>query len=266
MFTPKNFYEEWDRFISAWYQDIHALDPLMDKNNSLSIDHLPEPFYGDMEDNCSIVIINLNPGTGLCDQCWLRKNVLGLFVNDVLKSGTYSAYAKAFPLIPGPGTIKARGPEPSINWWKSRNAWMERILSHTKSDSSKKPFAIELVPLHSKSFKVANTVEYVKSMPAALNIFDAIGYAIEHSDAKMGLAIGRPIYDVLTNESFKDWAYHDVPMTDKEKTPLDVKRHYQVIENSTKTHRILCTWSEGSNKAPSKDFEPEEGKLIEKYF
>ena len=49
-----NFYAELDRFISAWYQDNHASDPLMDQKKPLSIDHLPEPFYGDME-NCSIV-------------------------------------------------------------------------------------------------------------------------------------------------------------------------------------------------------------------
>lgn len=143
MFKPKDFYDEWDKFISAWYQDRHALDPLMDKKNSLSIDHLPEPFYGDMdEDKCSIVIINLNPGTGLCEQCWFRKNESGLFVNDVMNcrdvnnSISCSTYAKSFPLIPGPGKIAAKGPEPSITWWKSRNAWMKRILSHTKANSS----------------------------------------------------------------------------------------------------------------------------------
>ena len=138
MYTPKSFYDEWDRIISDWYQDKNTLEQLMDENKSLSIDHLPEPYYGDM-DECSIVIINLNPGTGLCDQCWIRREEPNLFVNDVLKSKKYSTYAKSFPLIPGPGKIAAKGPEPSITWWKSRNAWMKRILSHTKANSSKKP-------------------------------------------------------------------------------------------------------------------------------
>ena len=67
------------------------------------------------------------------------------------------------------------------------------------------PFAIELVPLHSKSFKVAKTDDYVKKMAAnypGLDVIEAIEYAIAHSDAQMGLAVSRPIYDVLTQNGF----------------------------------------------------------------
>ena len=253
-----NYVEQWNRIISDWFQDKESLRPLLDEKESLSIDHIPEPFYGNMEE-CSIVIINMNPGMGLCDQCWSNQDQQGLFVNDVKNINSYSTYVKDFPLLPNQNKGFPKGPKPSIDWWKSRYAWINRILSHKGIKcTNKKPFAIELVPLHSKSFDV-KPVKYVAAHPN-LDLFKAIEYAINASDAKMGLAIGKPIYTVLT----RNGGYNDVcgklqPNTKK-------KRYYQVIENEEKTHRILCTWSASSNKAPSKDFDSYEESLINEFF
>ena len=159
--SPADFYKEWDDVISAWLKCSDPFDaqknPLQSLNDgTLSLQHLPEPYYGNM-DNPSIVIINLNPGTGLHEQCHLRKNVPGILVNDVKNAG-YSKMAKVFPLDGMSPNVHM--PQKSINWWVSRLEWIKHILDVRKQmnlsiDLNKKPFAIELVPLHSKSFKVS---------------------------------------------------------------------------------------------------------------
>ena len=249
---PSLFYSEWDQIIKDWYINKNALASLMDKGKSLSLDHVPEPFYGDM-DNCSIVIINLNPGTGLCEQSWHNQNSPTMMVNDI-KRTSYSSFAKGFPMLLG------KGPAPSVNWWKIRKAWIDRILNAKQVNNYKMPFAIELVPLHSKSFKVANTDAYVKMMAKNhpnLDVIDAIVYAIGKSDAKMGLAVGKPIYDVLTNNGF-------VVICKPFQPDPNIKRSYAVIGRNGHPE-ILCTWSSGSNSAPAKSFVIHE-KIIIKYF
>jgi hypothetical protein len=251
--TPLLFYSEWNQIIKDWYTTKNALASLMDKGHSLSLDHVPEPYYGDM-DNCSIVIINLNPGTGLCEQCWQNQNKPAMMVNEIKEDG-YSSFAQSFPML------QKKGPKPSVNWWKIRKAWIDRILNAEQVNNDKMPFAIELVPLHSKSFKVANTDSYVKMMAKNhpnLDVIDAIEYAIGKSDAKMGIAVGRPIYDVLTNNGF-----------DTIRAPFSpdpgIKRSYAVIGRNGHPE-ILCTWSSGSNSAPAEAFAIHEQEIIHEYF
>ena len=258
--TPNIYYSEWDQIIQNWYSNPNALNSLMDKGRSLSMDHVPEPYYGDM-DNCSVVIINLNPGTGLCEQCWKDQNNTSIMVNEIKKS-SYSCFAKSFPLLRG------KGPEPSINWWKIRKAWIDRILKVKQVNSTKMPFAIELVPLHSKSFKIADTESYVKTMTSNhpnLDVIDAIEYAIGKSEAKMGLAIGKPIYEVLLKNGFSHVQGNGIswPL----KPDPAVNRFYCVIgKDSDPAIRILCTWSYGSNSAPASSFEVHERALLKVFF
>lgn len=250
---PSLFYSEWDRIIREWYANKNALACLMDKGHTLSMNHVPEPYYGDM-DNCSIVIINLNPGTGLLEQHWNNRNNPTMMVNEI-KQTSYSGFSRSFPMLAGSG----KGPAPSVKWWKRRKAWIDRILNSAQVDDRNMPFAIELVPLHSKSFKVAQTDGYVKKMATNypdLDVIEAIEYAIAHSDAKMGLAVGRPIYDVLTQNGF------DIICKPFSPDP-GIKRTYAVIGRKEK---ILCTWSSGSNSAPAKAFAGHEKSIIQKYI
>ena len=264
--TPADFYKEWDDVISKWLKCKDPFDaqknPLTNLNDgTLSLQHLPEPYYGDM-DYPSIVIINLNPGTGLCEQCHLRNKVSGILVNDV-KNASYSKMAKVFPIDHMSPNVHM--PLESINWWTSRLEWIKHILKVREDmgisiDKKKKPFAIELVPLHSKSFKVSKAAEYVKNKyPAVLG---AIEYAITKSDAQMGLAIGKPIYETLTTIG----GYTDLLTTPKEQQPdKNIKRFYGILAKNN-VPEILCTWSSGSNKAPSSDAFAELEKDIVKQF
>ncbi len=272
--TPDIFYSEWDKIIDAWLkckdsfdEIINPLKDLNDDKKSLSLQYLPEPYYGDM-DQCSIVIINLNPGTGLCEQCHLRRGVKDLLVNDVKKNG-YSKIAKAFPLDGKQSSVHL--PKESLDWWKSRLEWIDRILEcklgadyiKSKEDKKdkKKPFAVELVPLHSKSFKVDAT-NYINAKYAS--IIGVIDYAISKSDAKMGLAVGKPICNVLLQNGYQI-VYPANGTIDTPYKPKSKERYYCVIANSKGT-RILCTWSSGSNKAPSDDFQSDEHIIIKKVF
>ena len=175
--------------------------------------------------------------------------------------------AKGFPLD---GESKVPMPEESLNWWASRLEWINRILDYRlkqlnvnidkKKLDKKKPFALELVPLHSKSFKVSNAGDYVSKKYTIIG--DVIEYAIVKSKAQMGLAIWKPIFDVLT----KDYKYKTI--AGDPSNPLHTQkkeRDYRVIK-SPKGRLILCTWASGSNKAPSKDFEKDEENIIKTYF
>lgn len=269
-FTSAEFYEAWDDVIKAWLECGDSFDaqknPLNVLNDgTLSLQHLPEPYYGDM-DNPSIVIINLNPGTGLCEQCHLRKDVPGILVNDV-KNPPYSKMAKVFPLYGISPNVHM--PRESINWWQSRLEWINHILTVREKmgipidRNKKKPFAIELVPLHSKSFKVSKAPDYVKNKYPA--VLDAIEHAITKSDAKMGLAIGKPIYDTL-----KQFGYKDITLENDKQPGINIKRDYRVLEKETENGtalKILCTWSSGSNKAPARDpFWVLEERIIKDYL
>lgn len=247
---PNDYYDEWDRLIKDWYNNASALSAFIGRG--LSLNYLPEPFYGDME-NCSLVVINLNPGKGLSEQHWNSQNTLGTIANDVKITG-YSAYAKSFPLLSG------KGPTPSVNWWEERNCWLDRILGFKGVKTDKNPFAIELVPLHSASFRISNPSGYVagiQSINHKLDVIAAIEYGVLHSDAQFGVAVGRPIRDTLVNNGFSPVCAPYPPLAGK-------KRYYEVLEK--KGIKILCTWAQGSNKAPASHYVPSEDNLVKTYL
>ena len=244
-----DYIKEWDSLIQQWMKSPCVLNPLLEVG--LSCYHLPEPYYGEM-DKCSIVIINLNPGVGQCYQCWHNQCTPGPAVNKVKENG-YSNYAKDFPLLSGTGGTA------SSNWWKSRNKWMERILNCMSVNTNKNPFAIELCPLHSAEFKISNPTAYVnkmKSFNPNLDVVEAIKWAINQSDAKLGLAIGRSIYDLLKGNGFRDttiWPSYPKPSSHRE---------YRFLKNNDV--RVMCTWAQGGNTAPASAWNGFESVFIKK--
>ena len=253
-----NYVKEWNRIISNWFQNKDSISSLL--YGKLSIDHIPEPFYGNMEE-CSIVIINLNPGVGLPEQCWSNQNQQGLFVTDVKNINSYSNYVKDFPLLPDEQKGYPKGPQPAIDWWKQRRLkWINRILCNMGIKTDKKPFAIELCPLHSKKFEI-DASQYHHNLKTAnpkLDVIEAMIFAIKASDAKIGLAIGKPIYKVLTDEGFEDITQ----VTDIK--PINGNcREYHIVEKDGV--RVLCTWARGGNWAPREEFGEYEKRILKKY-
>mgnify|MGYP006988905760 CR=1 FL=1 len=246
--VPIRYYNAWDQIISDWLANQKSIFTLIGRWNRLSSAHLPEPYYGDA-DNCSIVIINLNPGIGQPYQEWGNQNIPGVCVNDA-KVSRYSGYAKPFPLLSGSVT------NPSAKWWKSRKIWIDRIVNGLGIDTVKNPFAIELCPMHSAAWKISNPwnyVSYINQSFPAIDVLQVMEYAILHSDAKLGLAIGKPIFDVLVKAGYKVKTVPVRPITGN-------SREYSILEKNG--IRILCTWAQGGNKAPGAKFNCHEIKLL----
>ena len=251
-FSSSAYYAEWDIIIQDWMASPSSISPLFCNRKKLSVDYLPEPYYGDMDD-CSIVMINLNPGTGLPSQQWSNQNHVGTEVYEAKDKG-YGAYARPFHYLDDPypyqGVVAA-------SWWTSRKAWMDRILGNlpcvSEKSKKKRPFAIELCPFHSPKFGISNPNGYVSQFGAhnpKIDVIEAIYYAIRHSDSKLGLAVGRPIYEALVASGFLCISSTTVGKT----------RQYKLVENQGV--RILCTWAQGSNKAPAAIWARDEKKIL----
>lgn len=245
----------WDNLIDGWMKNPSILSPLIPQGSALSTNHLPEPYYGDM-DNCSIVIVNMNPGAGLCGQCWHRQNDVGTEVHEA-KTKKYSGYAQPFhyldrvyPYVGGEGA----------RWWNSRKDWIKRVLDDRNVHTDLRPFAIELCPLHSPRFDIKDPAQYVKDLKVqGADIVACMEYAIRHSEAQLGLAVGKKIHDVMTDPGigFKSVHCWSPTVGTSNKTR---RREYDLIEKGDV--KILCTWAPGSNHAPSVSFSKEEAIIL----
>lgn len=80
--ATQKFINAWDNIIDDWMNIPCVSDPSnpfnpLQVHPSLSVEHLPEPYFGDPAD-CSIVMINLNPGEGGPIQHWSMQNNSGI--------------------------------------------------------------------------------------------------------------------------------------------------------------------------------------------
>lgn len=242
-----SFYSEWNNLIANWDKNPVSLQPLAFGNSGLDFCYLPEPYYGDMN-NCSIVIINLNPGGGLPEQRWNSTSPGNLVIDVRLKD--YNGYATSFPPLNG------NYPTVGKNWWRKRAAWIGRILASKGITSIKDPFAIELCPFHSHSWKIKNATKYVKNFiyVTGIDIIDAIETGIRNSDAQLGIAIGKSIYKVLLS-----CGYCDVSPFPFSPIPNNCREYHLLEKDGVK---IMCTWTRGGNLPPAPRFDPFEKNII----
>lgn len=247
------YYKEWDTIIDQWINAPQSILPYTQGKSRLSIEYLPEPYYGDM-DNCSIVIINLNPGTGICTQ---HQSLINIPKTEIYEANNkkYSGYAKPFMYLDDPYPLFCRNSE-AAKWWKPRKRWIDRILINRGINTDKKPFAIELCSLHSPSFELSNPAKYIsiiRKINSKIDVMPAIEYAITKSDAKLGLAVGKPIYNAMIKNGYSDVL--SIP-----NRMQGLPREYRVVEKNG--IKILCTWTPGSNNAPSKIYDSFEKQIL----
>lgn len=237
----QRYIDAWNGLIAKWMNNQNVLSPLKVHQN-LSVEHLPEPYNGNPFD-CSIVMINLNPGGGHCSLCWNNQNTPHTYVNDA-NINKYNGFALPFPFLTTPPST------PSSNWWIGRKAFLNRLFA-----SNKNPFAIELCALHSNSTKGICFRCYLtalRSVNPDLDPTQIIENAIKNSDAKFGFAVGKPIYEAL-----KSIGYTDIQIP----TPHNVKnakgkqnaRQFAMVERNGA--KVLCTWASGGNSCPSAAFD-----------
>ena len=155
--NPKLF--KTDPFLCTQHQGKGLLTPKY-------IDTMPEPFWGSTKENLA-VIIDMNPGfTDVPnkggyppDNVVLSRKNMGPLLT---ASGGYSAYADAFPqLCPSPHH------KASSDWWLKRTKWLDKIVkmktgftnTYTYGFPDLKPFALEIVPWHSKKWSEVNLTD-----------------------------------------------------------------------------------------------------------
>lgn len=201
----QDYFKYCDELVQDWIDNKANLieeDPFLHNSAILSgepyFDIMPEPFLGN-PDNCSIVMINLNPGYTEGDDVNLsRQNTRNRFANGNLKG--YSAFAITFPYLSNP-IIHPAG----AGWWKGRKEYLDRLVrAYTGKASDRFPFALELCPWHSNKWEEAkikmSSVVYERMIQRA--IIPAL-YATRKSEARIAVVIGKAAVPVIQKAGFK---------------------------------------------------------------
>ena len=252
---PQNFINAWDNIIAKWMNIPCVSDPSnpfnpLQVHRNLSSEHLPEPYNGNPFD-CSIVMINLNPGQGQPYLAWSQQNNPTSCVS-LVKNQKYSGFASLFTFLNPQSPISSPA---STNWWTIRKAFLNRLLQKKGIASNKNPFAIELCALHSKGTAGINFGKYLtalRSVDPNLDPTNVIDIAIKNSDAKFGFAVGKPIYEALKSIGYTDIQipnHHNV----KNAKGNPNARQFAVVERNGA--KVLCTWASGGNKCISAEFD-----------
>ncbi len=225
------------RLFVAWCDknNVSNLEQYGFDSEKFDIDGLPEPYLGNPY-NSSAVIININPGKKVCNNC--RHSIA------IKTPELYAKHLEKFPYM-----LCEDDSQENIcgtKWWMIRNQWIKRFV-----DADKNPFGIELCPWHSATWQGWHKLKdksYVTEYLVA-----PIRDAIERSDLGFGLSVGKVVYNVLCDNGFSEilrWNndnHHNIT-----RWPKGKKRNYVLLSNE-KTF-ILCTWAQVRNQIPSNDF------------
>lgn len=287
----KQFVEKNNTLISEWYEDPRQCaeknvyfqnyskttrkknkgiehSPLYSNGDSIEYyKYRPEPYLGDPY-NCSIVMLNLNPGFGGEDGDKPLHWKDGVLVDDKICKNYYY-YAKVFPYIQEDDNRH----EGAKKWWQPRKVWLdnfvEKVVGGIKASSA--PFAIELCPWHSKSWKDLKYKEdeYLKNYILSYVIAPAIE-AAKGAQVKFPVCIGKSFEIILDLLHFvkTNYVWNTQSPATLEVWPSDpndghkIQRTYQLLKND-KNEYILNIWAPGSNKVPSEKFENVEKIIME---
>lgn len=230
------FLRECDQLYDDWAHFRNYLNQL----------HVPEPYFGDPYD-CSVVMLNLNPGPASC--YWQSQRVLPNGVK------TYREHAFPFPYLnPGLQSLNCGGDV----WWKNRNKWLKSWLPN--GSQGRLPFALELYPWHTAnwaSVSLQNVNQYINNY----NIFKVADLAAQYSRSDIVLAVGKSVGGYLLANGFaKNKVVNSgncqsvlgLPWPKNKSVP--VNRTYEVYCHSSCKSKFIVTWAPGSNNAPSQAF------------
>jgi len=226
--TPKvqSMIQDWDKDIQNWINGHPSNHPVISGRmkdfapfvsaGNLSGDYLPEPYYGD-PDNCSTVVLNINPGSSCPNED--TKNITnradptnGTIIYDFENkfNRVYSAFQKVYSPFAAPNWV------PGVNWWKdNRNDYINNIVrlycnlkGKSLPDSMPTPFAFELCPLHSKDTTKLNFTKKVFLPVYRDNIFSPATDILARSVIPFGLGFSSTVNSVMTDK--KLGAYEQV--------------------------------------------------------
>lgn len=299
MAPAKLFIDYWDKVIKNWMAgkicpiQQHVLNI---KKLNLEQKDMPEPYWGNPLD-CSLVIINYNPGGSANDSCHTTlgyKNRCDCTLFRQVEKRGYSDVALPFPLLDvckgRSALLRDRWLETYAghNWWLKRKKWILQIVDSCKESmlekgivepkKDKKPFAIELCGWHSQGWptdgaKLMVNDVYVQKEVKDYFIYPLIDAILHYSDYKIGICIGKGFENVFQPNGFKDITIsvgkklsgHYTITTGNDIQPIpSVKRYYKVFQkvSSGQKVNIINTWTRGSNVSPANKFKYFEADLI----
>jgi len=179
-----------------------------------------------------------------------------------------------FPGLISKGALMSKGLEwfadyCGYGWWQKKTEWICHLaesLNVPSINEGLQPFAIELSPWHKPKWNKKDTCllletplkEFVKE-----HVLNVIHEAIDNSISKFAIFIGKLHCDLL--ESFD---FEIVDNVIDEKPLKETERFYRIYQQTYKDqcHRVLVTWSNGSNHHPSEKFWKFEKELLSQYF
>ena len=276
----EKFLKHWDDVFKEWH-DTGVIpgpeaywEPFVEKIG-LFPELMPEPYMGD-PDNCSIVIMNYNPGAANYDNEEIKKkyttdtshhsrisdpeSMVYHYVDNYREQVKKCSYIgpKSDPMYDCSGLSQE-----GKCWWCKRLIWIKELVPN----SDKRPFTLELCGWHSvkwKSFKY--TPELLDSLKRLLA--PAIDEAIKNSDLGIGLCIGAQWSSVvLPHFGYEDVTSEvmDIQGYKRGWTPLGGTRRYCIWRNDKGTYIINTGKSGFKNMDVSKpEFRPVEKDMIEK--
>lgn len=266
-----SYIDQWNKIIKGLLANPPQISNPLSCNIAIQSDFIPEPYMGD-PDNCSFVIVNLNPGTGQCHSCIKQKDIAGTLVNKVKTNG-YGNAVKNFPYLRNGATAGLIDWDNSggRRWWKGKERWIKHIIkmfepSYNTEDAIPEkyyPFAMEMFAWHTMSWPSELNKKMKKNGiygPTIKNeVLEPLYDAIQKSKFKFAFCVGKPIGNIIGSFPL---------FSKKNKEPIQpigsINRFYDIYFDDKGCY-IINTWAPGGNTYPSEAFEKEE-ELIYKSF
>lgn len=189
--------------------------------------HIPEPYWGD-PCNCSIVIVNYNPGGGTEMNPHTSYRGKGdsypvdTMVNYV-NENKYSQLAKGCPILKSETDLKERSWFCSYagwKWWDKKKQWIQHLeepFPQEKDDSQDAkvslPFCIDICAWHSHQWKNNKKVIFdnLKLKKSITERFVApLLYAIEKSDCHLAVCIGAMYSSEFFQKIISEYTFRDL--------------------------------------------------------
>lgn len=288
--TPQDFIDYWNKNVRDWLAlggsitpDESYWAPYASKIGILP-DLIPEPYYGD-PCNCSIVILNYNPGnprhpiTQHINSAYNPNTQCGWFAQQ------YSKAALTFPILglynpqnpchvtSGPLSYDGRP------WWLNREQWLKTLIGYTGVIANSMPFALELCGWHSARWR---GVSYNKALLSALkdHLEAVLTQSICNSATKLGVCVGAAFGDYV----LPALGFDQIPMPNSLNKYINTTKtknkgktyYYSLTKKSSRGYRLfkhrdtgalmINTWAPGGNGKPSDDFKNFDQQLIQEIY
>lgn len=265
------YINSWDKTIASLFVNPLITNFPMNLGIKIQNDFIPEPFMGD-PNNCSLVIVNLNPGAGVCHSCFKQQNIVGTLVNKV-KSLGYSNAVKDFPYLRDGETVGLTdwNDSPGRKWWKSKERWIKHIIKMFEPSYNTQepipqnlyPFAMEMFAWHTEKWPTQLNKGMVScgahGPVVKSDVIEPLHEAIKKSKYKFAFCVGKPIGNIIGSFPL---------FSKKNKEPIqpikEAQRFYDIYHDGEGCY-ILNTWAQGGNTYPSEKYYEKEEELVKSF-